>query len=729
MLLNVSSLNTRKHGTILDVWYVGGEHKYVQRPFDPFFFSLIKMPRFPNEKVQLTDLATFKEIDFYKVSFQDTKVLKQHADPDFTTDDDIPYVQNVVIEEGFEYKSPNPSHYAFDIETWKGKIVAIAFYGKDGKEYAAGKDEAGILRFLNRMIDKYNPDLLDTYWGAYFDVGKVVERSHALKIPIAWGRDEYKSPPFIRKRTYRRGPKQGVEKTVKIKGRIHFDVWREVDLDQTLSGIKDKKLGTVAEWFKLPPKAVIDYDHMDQMTDDDLGRACLNHAEITWRLSEMYLQRLYYFCDTLDIPLNLILERTPSHIPNYIYMKDMRKLGVISRAKNFERFPQFFQFGRKAYQGAYTKLFQAGIFGLLRHADFRSMYPTIMAVFNLSPETVRLLSVEHLVCTGLEKPVFKDDEIWIYDDKVGLFKCRIREEEGVSKKHIREWMAYRKTIKKQLKENPGDPALESSQYGVKVKLNTIYGYHGMRYARYGSVPIAGIITGIGRWWMWETIRWLEERGCTVIENDTDGVYYIGPDYSKELTEHFRSLIPERYDPSLVEVSGDEYQGGIFYEEKSYILNTGEKLLFHGSGLKGRHLPKICDNAGYELAQSLFDGEEVKSILWKYTKLKKYPLSDFALTVELHKNIAEYKDGTMIAAIIKQAEDWGIHYRVGSEIKYLKTKTGYMPFEIAEKLPGTELDYIYYRKRLAAVLSRILGPTKKMSRKTIEMIIKEGQMIL
>jgi len=80
MLLTVNALNARKLGTILDVWYVGGEQKFVKRPFDPYFYSLVKLPHFKNERVSLTDLATFKPIDFWKVSFPETNALKYHAD-------------------------------------------------------------------------------------------------------------------------------------------------------------------------------------------------------------------------------------------------------------------------------------------------------------------------------------------------------------------------------------------------------------------------------------------------------------------------------------------------------------------------------------------------------------------------------------------------------------------------------------------------------------------------
>ena len=57
MILSVESRNTREYGTILDVWYVGGEHAYVRRLFDPYFFSTIPLTGYKNESRIMTDLA------------------------------------------------------------------------------------------------------------------------------------------------------------------------------------------------------------------------------------------------------------------------------------------------------------------------------------------------------------------------------------------------------------------------------------------------------------------------------------------------------------------------------------------------------------------------------------------------------------------------------------------------------------------------------------------------
>jgi hypothetical protein len=60
MILSIESRETKDYGTILDVWYVGGKHRLVKRPFDPYFYSVVRKPNYQNEEKQLTDLAMFQ---------------------------------------------------------------------------------------------------------------------------------------------------------------------------------------------------------------------------------------------------------------------------------------------------------------------------------------------------------------------------------------------------------------------------------------------------------------------------------------------------------------------------------------------------------------------------------------------------------------------------------------------------------------------------------------------
>jgi len=115
MILIAERFNTDKYGTVLSLWFVGGEHKIVRRPFDPYFYSLANVGG--GKRVERKALSTLKEFQrLYKMEYTRTDTLVRSWDPSFGMEK-IPYVQRVAIDQGYEYPSKLPSHYAFDIET------------------------------------------------------------------------------------------------------------------------------------------------------------------------------------------------------------------------------------------------------------------------------------------------------------------------------------------------------------------------------------------------------------------------------------------------------------------------------------------------------------------------------------------------------------------------------------------------------------------------------------
>jgi len=724
MLLSVDTLNLPKHGTILEFWKVGAvEPEFIQRPFNPFFYS---WKQWGQQEKEITVLKDLQKKKVWKVEFEDTNVLERHR-TSYTFQDNIPYKQLVAALLGFKEVSPKPAHVAVDIETYKGKVVACGWYEPKEQIVFTGS-EFDILASLNVQLQEKNPDIIDTYWGSYFDVKNLMEAAKRNNVKLKWGRDE--SQPYIRKREYSRGPKKGVEHTVKIRGRIHFDVWKEVEMDQTLRGIKNKKLQTVAEWFGFGTPTKYDHANLMQYGMEVVKSECLEDCRKTWLLAEHYLKNLYVLAeDFLYLPLNMIVERSPSHPPNTIYMREYERINVVATESNRERFPQFFHKAKKAYEGAFTKLYNPGIYeGDLFKDDFKSMYPSVMACFNLDPLTVKLLSVEPAL-----KPEwivkFQDDKIMVYDKNVkGIITVQISTEESISKRWIQNLMLWRKEVTDRVEKEGKTPELESRQWAIKVLMNALYGYHGMKYARYGCAPIAALVTGIGRFFMLETVKFVVSQVKTVIEVDTDGVYIQRgwTDFHvQDLEAYIKTLIPERYDSSFIHITEETYDAGIFYEEKGYVLKKGEKLNFYGSGLIGRHHSKVCDRVLEEVIERIFKGEQVKDILWKYTKLKDFPLSDFVMTAELKKHPDQYDSKSMYYSLLKQLREAGKDIELGMEVSYVKVKKKYKPIGLSGSY---DLDYDYYRKRIARTLAAILKPTQKLNVSTIEKIMLEGQMV-
>jgi DNA polymerase elongation subunit (family B) len=189
-----------------------------------------------------------------------------------------------------------------------------------------------------------NPDVSATYNGARFDWQYLSRRAVEMGVPLPLGRRG--DPPWIKEVQREYGKIRGVDYLIRLFGRICFDVWKETRLDTSLTGrVPNRQLKSVAAWFRehgvIPPDCPIisvNYAKMGEMDPKDLAEYCLSDARLTWYLAEHYLRMLKDLAVYLKAPLNLMVDRSPSHVGNFIYGQEFKRLGVVSDKTNFERF-------------------------------------------------------------------------------------------------------------------------------------------------------------------------------------------------------------------------------------------------------------------------------------------------------------------------------------------------------------------------------------------------------
>jgi len=285
---------------------------------------------------------------------------------------------------------------------------------------------------------------------------------------------------------------------------------------------------------------------------------------------------------------------------------------------------------------------------------------------------------------------------------------------------------WRNELKAEQKKHPEKVELESQQWAIKVLMNAMSGYHGMQWAACGCYPIIAHVTGHGRHWIDEATRSIKVNNATPIERDTDGVYYVGEtDCSQQVTELIQNLVPEQFDSSVIKVESEKYDAGIFSDEKSYILRKkGGKLIFHGSGLKGRHLPKLCDQALERVAVAIFEKENIVDVLNDIgCNMKSWTQSDFIMNAELKKRPGEYSNKNQYGKLVEKCKNANIPVRWGDAISYIKTKDrGYLPIGVTDNF---NIDYLYYLKRIATVVERPLRVSHGFTEKGILELLRGG----
>jgi DNA polymerase elongation subunit (family B) len=563
MLLSVEPFDDASEGTLLSLWHVGGAHKVVRPPCLPHYWSGVEQGDGTLVKRRLLSRPS-AVVELYRVEFPTLQTIDRYRLPD-AMESHRRFVDVVACEYGFEQASGVPSVLAWDIETltfspvgvdWRRDTIrsisvwgcrggmgrtalaqfdAVLQTGHDGDfgvcwNVDGGHDESSVIQAFLKFVSWFNPDVLSGFNDGDYDVRVLLSRCDALRIPCRIGRDGGR--PYVLERVFERQGKQREVHVVRLGGRVHLDVYNEVLMDQTLFDLKGRGLNEVAKHFGFDP--IEDVNHA-KIPEDRVAEVNLDDARCTYGLAQLYLANLYGLCEYLKVPLNLVVERSPSHISNWFYGQEFAKLGIVSDGYNRDRFPQIFNRGGKPYQGATVKCYRTGLFRNVEHIDFVSFYPSIMLKYNLSPETVSLVETkpwtgqynfeEHDEYTIIEVPDIPKLKGEPNMEKACQFVCRVEKVDSVTRKKLG-WIRDERAMLKAEYKRTKDEGLQSRQYALKVIQNTLYGYHGTGYALYGNVLVAILTTALARYHIEEKIKELEEQGYKIIECDTDGLFAI-----------------------------------------------------------------------------------------------------------------------------------------------------------------------------------------------------------
>ncbi|ADO68198.1 3'-5' exonuclease [Stigmatella aurantiaca] len=190
------------------------------------------------------------------------------------------------------------------------------------------------------------------------------------------------------------------------------------------------------------------------------------------------------------------------------------------------------------HSGAALHLFATGVAKRVVKADVASMYPSLMRQYRISPKRDRLGALLSLVDRLVEQRL--------------AAKALARDAApGSAERHTHE-------------------ALSAA---MKLLVNSAYGYLGAAgLTRFSDVHAANEVTRRGREVLWLLCSELAHRGVTLLEADTDGVYFSVPEGWHEADERrvvseVAALLPPR-----VQLAFDgRYAAMLSHEPKNYAL--------------------------------------------------------------------------------------------------------------------------------------------------------------
>jgi len=351
-----------------------------------------------------------------------------------------------------------------------------------------------------------------------------------------------------------------------------------------------------------------------------------------------------------------------------------------------------------------------GIFEDVAEIDFASMYPTLMAIHNISPETV--------LCGCCENQRVPE---------TGYTICEKRE--GIVPKTLRPILTRRAWLKKMAKEAAGsrqkaegkeECGMQNAECGInkestkdgeeemrnnekrreiynrkqtalKWMLVTCFGYLGYRNARFGRIEAHEAVTAFGRESLLQAKEICEEEGFELLHAMTDSLW-IRKKGSKE--EEVLDLCQKISEASGITMSLEGiYRWMAFLPSKGnpespvanryFGLFQNGKIKARGLAFRRSDTPPLIQKAQLRMLEVLAEAKDVDGYRAKIPKildvLLEYSLmlkdgrannEDLAIGKRISQEPSAYRVDSLTALAAQELEDVGIPIHPGEKVRYV-----------------------------------------------------------
>ncbi len=320
-----------------------------------------------------------------------------------------------------------------------------------------------------------------------------------------------------------------------------------------------------------------------------------------------------------------------------------------------------------------------GIFEDVAEIDFASMYPTMMAIHNISPETV--------LCGCCENQRVPE---------VGYTICEKRE--GIVPKILKPILARRAWLKKMAKEAEGKEGgaegfeiYNRKQTALKWMLVTCFGYLGYRNARFGRIEAHEAVTAFGRECLLQAKEICEAEGFELLHAITDSLWIHKKGLGEEEVLELCRKISE-VTGTTMSLEGI-YRWMVFLPSKGnpespvanryFGLFKNGKIKARGLSFRRSDIPPLIQEAQMKMLETLSDTKDRKDFesripevldlfLEYHMKLREGQArkEDLIIRKRISREPNAYQVDSLTALAAQQLEDFGIEIHPGERLCYL-----------------------------------------------------------
>ncbi|HIQ13155.1 MAG TPA: hypothetical protein EYH44_02050 [Thermoprotei archaeon] len=570
----------------------------------------------------------------------------------------------------------------------------LLFDGRDIKSFIAEDgDDIEMIRHFTKYVEKADPDVIVSFYGNRVFYPYIVNRFKTIGLSIDLGR-------------YPKEIHQSILGHFSFGGRINIDLYEYVD---DIPFFQRKTLEELAEQLNIDrPKNYVDPLLYHKYWVDERDKLI---KYIGWRVRTLYKafraleNDIYTLSSVTGIPPDYVLTSSSGRQIEFYIMNQAVRKGII--------IPRVIERSVRSYQGGLVIKPVVGLHKNICVVDFKSMYPSIMIKYNISPETI--------VSSEL------DDSIFFKEVGLGV-KTSV---EGLFPEILRTLLRLRDDARDKLlkipRSTPEYNLLDARQRIYKILANTVYGYMGWPQARWYSYEGASLVTYLGRKAISQAIKYAENLGLKVIYGDTDSLFIY---YDEAVVE---DLLNRIYEELGLEAKVDKIYRSILFTEakKRYAGYTYEgNIDIVGLEYTRRDWCQYSRELQYEVVKAvLVDGDKKKAIdiFREYvSKLRKreIPLEKLVIWEQITRNLQDYKANSPHIEVAKNLERRGWRIRRGMFIGYIILKGSGPLYKRSTYYVDADIDDIdinyYIYSQLLPVVHRILSPLG-VSRSSLEAV--------
>ena len=588
----------------------------------------------------------------------------------------------------------------FDLETTgldpeHNRIFMIAVRDPSGAIElleAHGEDDAAEADLIRRLIAKVraaDPDVIENHNLQGFDLPFLDTPLRILRVPLALGRI---GPPGLRQRAARRGVSRNAEASRRVRfvapGRELIDTLDAVlRYDFATRELPDHGLKAVARHLGIagPDREQIPGNQIYTVYREDPARvrryAAADVEEVAG-LARMLGGAAFALAQIAPRRYERLADAgAATGVIDPLLVRAYLRAGVA--------LPAHQPGDGTPHSGAALHLFAAGVARRIVKADVASLYPSLMRAYRIGPARDSLGALLALVDRLVER-------------RLAAKASARAAPPGSAERYSHEAMSA----------------------AMKLVVNTAYGYlaAGGDLTRFADVHAANEVTRRGRETLELMCRELAARGVTLLEADTDGVYFAVPEAWSETDE--RRVVAEvaALLPPLVQLEFEgRYAAMLSHEPKNYaLLGYDGTLILRGVAFRSSRAEPFGETflrraIARMLAGDIAGVRDIYVSTLDALRRRELPAYELSSSMRLTKTPEEYlatRDTRREIAYEAMLAAGRNTWRVGDRIRVYRAKSGAARL-IEEAADIRDYDVDHYarllRETYAARLERAFTP--------------------